>query len=340
MKIAIIGAGPIGSILGAYLAKAGNEVALVDILKDHLTAIRQKGLTISGVAEINARVAATYARIPELVAFKPEVIFVCVKVSVVNAILPELRSLVSSESTVRSSETGGSLPRTTNSKLRTTTLVSFQNGLDAEQPLADAFGKDNTLRVVINYAGNLIANGEVKMSFFNKPNYIGALSKVGEDKAKKIAEMMTRAGLDTKDVSASPAGGPDIQRYVWEKVILNAALSPLCAITGQTMKQAMDFAGTYHLVEEILKEGIAVAKALGYDYGPGFYEHCLGYLKKAGHHQTSMHIDITNKRPTEIDFINKKIVDYGLKSRIPTPYNDTIVSIIKALETINSGTKS
>lgn len=310
MRSAIIGAGPIGSILGAYLAQGKQEVAFVDILKDHLAAIQQQGLTISGLTEIKTKVKATYQMISELKSFNPEVVFVCVKTPVTKSLIPEIISLKSVISNL--------------------TFVSFQNGLDAEEELVRTFGQDNTLRVVINYAGNLVAHGQVKMSFFNKPNYLGALSSKGEPKAQEIARTLTKAGLDT-DFTA------DIKKYVWEKVILNAALSPLCAITTMTMKRAMDFPETYHLVEEILKEGIAVAKSIGYDYGPDFFPHCIKYLKNAGHHKTSMHVDLEARRPTEIDFLNKKIVEYGMVHKIPTPYNDTITCIIKALETKGRG---
>lgn len=303
MRIGIIGTGPIGSILGAYLAKNRNEVALVDILKNHLAVIQKQGLTISGVAEIKTKISQTFETIAGLKDFNPEVIFICVKTPILKIIIPEIRKIF----------TPG------------LTLVSFQNGLDVEEELAAVLGKDNTLRVVINYAGNLVANGHIKMSFFNKPNYIGAVSPKGESKAKEIAQAMTKAGLDTEFTS-------DIKKYVWEKVILNAALSPVCALTAMTMKQAMDFAGTYHIVEEILKEGIAVAKSIGYDYGPDFFSHCIQYLKNAGHHKTSMHVDLDAKHPTEIDFLNKKIVDYGKPKDIPTPYNDTITCLVKAIE--------
>lgn len=308
MRCGIIGAGPIGAILGAHLAKGGQEVVLVDILKDHLAVIEKDGLSISGVAEIKIKVKGTYQKISGLKSFNPDVVFICVKTPVTKLLIPDLKDL--------------------QDQISNLTFISYQNGLDAEQDLVKEFGKDNTLRMVINYAGNLIANGQVKIAFFNKPNYIGAFSQSGEVRAKEIARVMTASALDTEFTS-------DIKKYVWEKVILNAALSPLCAIAGMTMKQSMDFGETCHIVEEILKEGIAVAKSIGYDYGPEFLPHCIKYLKNAGHHKTSMHMDIEAKRSTEIGFLNQKIVQYGKQQGISTPYNDTITCIIKGMEERN-----
>ena len=213
-----------------------------------------------------------------------------------------------------------------------TNVISFQNGIDTEELVSQYVGAARTLRVVINYAGNLIANGQVKMSFFNKPNYIGAIFPATGKIAQEIAGMMTQAGLDTEFT-------PEIKKYAWEKTILNAALSPVTALTGQTMKQAMDFPETRRLVVSLLEEGVAVAKAIpdgtgtgGYDYGADFMNHCLNYLDKAGHHKTSMHIDVEAGRKTEIDFLNKKIVEYGQKMGLPTPYHETIVRLIKGIE--------
>ena len=114
---------------------------------------------------------------------------------------------------------------------------------------------------------------------------------------------------------------------------------PEVAITG-TEAFAAAVAGTVmpreeytrNLTESILHEGIKVAAANGYHFKKDFHEFCMNYLDKAGHHRTSMHVDIEKKNPTEIGFINGKIVKYGKEKGIPTPINSTIVSLIKGSE--------
>jgi 2-dehydropantoate 2-reductase len=98
------------------------------------------------------------------------------------------------------------------------------------------------------------------------------------------------------------------------------------------MKQMMDCAETRELVEEVLKEAIRVAEASGVEFQEGFFDTCVEYLGKAGHHRTSMHIDIVRENPAEIEFLNGKIVEYGLKKKIWTPYNSAIVSLIKGTQ--------
>jgi 2-dehydropantoate 2-reductase len=98
------------------------------------------------------------------------------------------------------------------------------------------------------------------------------------------------------------------------------------------MKQMMEFKDTRNLAEAILREGIEVAAANGVYFKPDFLKFCMDYLDKAGHHRTSMHVDIEKKNPTEISFINDKIVKYGKTKGVPTPINSTIVSLIRGSE--------
>ena len=304
-RFGIVGVGPVGSIMAAHLAKAGHNVTLVDILRAHMDEIKTNGLSIAGFKEMNvpfSRANLCYG-IDEMSGKDVDVVFISVKASVLPQILSILKQVAKPGMT----------------------FISLQNGLDNEDLIADVFGKENTLRIVVNYAGNLIDNGKVRMSFFNAPNYIGMIDPAAEKKARTLAEVITAADLETAFTS-------DIKKYEWEKIILNAALSPVCALTRRTMKQMMEFEDTRGLAEAVLREGIEVAEANGIYFESGFLEHCMGYLDKAGHHRTSMHVDIEKKNPTEIGFINDKIVKYGKAKGIPTPYNSTIVSLIRGSE--------
>jgi 2-dehydropantoate 2-reductase len=304
-KFGIIGAGPVGAIMGAHLAKAGHDVTLVDILKAHMDEIKNNGLSVTGFKDLKVPFSEKNIcyGIDELSGKDVDTVFISVKASALPQVLPILKTIAKPGMT----------------------FVALQNGLDNEDLIADAFGKENTLRIVVNYAGNLIENGKVRMSFFNAPNYIGMVDHKAEKKAQELAEIITKADLETEFT-------PEIKKFEWEKIILNAALSPVCALTRRTMKQMMEFKDTRNLAEAVLREGIEVAAANGVHFKPDFLEFCMGYLDKAGHHRTSMHVDIEKKSPTEISFINDKIVQYGKAKGIPTPINSTIVSLIRGSE--------
>ncbi len=303
-KIGILGVGPTGGILAAHLAQAGHNVVLIDIFKSHMDEIKKNGLKITNLKEFNAQFAKKniYYSIDELQNKDVDTLFIAVKAFHLEEILPQIKNIVKPN----------------------TTLISLQNGFDTEELIAEYVGKENSMRIVVNYAGNLIDNGIIRMSFFNPPNYLGVLTAKAEEKAKKLAEIITTAGLETVFT-------PDIKKYEWKKCILNA-ISPVCVTTRTTMKQAMEFEDTRNLCREILREGIEVARARGINFEPDFLDSCMNYLDKAGHHRVSMQADIEAGNPSEIEYLNGKIVEYGKFEGIPTLYNKIFVSLIRGCE--------
>ena len=137
--------------------------------------------------------------------------------------------------------------------------------------------------------------------------------------------MFTECGLDTRHTD-------QITNMVWRKTLMNSSMNPLCAVTGRTMVELILDPILFNLVDSLIKEGVSVARAnevaLGYD----FYPYCINYIKGAGNHKPSMLQDIEAGRRTEIDFINGKVVEYGLQAGVPTPYNSMIRGLVKALE--------
>ena len=303
-KIGIVGIGPSGGILAAHLANKGHDIILVDILKNHMDEIKKKGLRITNYRELCVKFSKENIcySIDGLKNRDVDTLFIAVKASLLAQVLLKIKSISKPDMT----------------------LISLQNGLDTEDLISEFFGKENTLRIVVNFAGNLVGNGIIRMSFFNAPNYIGVLTPTAEEKAKKIAEIITDAGLETVFT-------PEIKKYEWEKSILNT-MSPICVITRKTMKEILEFKETRKFVGEIIREGIAVARARGIDFKPGFFDYCMAYLDKAGHHKVSMQADIEKGTPSEIEFLNGKIVEYGKIEGIPTPYNSIFTSLIRVIE--------
>ncbi|OGL45459.1 MAG: hypothetical protein A2161_22000 [Candidatus Schekmanbacteria bacterium RBG_13_48_7] len=305
-KTAIIGAGPVGAILAAFMKKRNEYVTIVDTNREHLDAIRTQGLKVSGISELESRFDNYLYSISELSGVEHDLVIVCLKTPVMQKVMPDLKKVIKK-----------------NEK-----IISFQNGLYTEQFLGEVFGIENVLRVVVNYAGNIIAPGQIRMTFFNKPNHIGSMNNYSREFGEIFAKVLTEAGLDT-------FWAEDIRKEEWIKVILNSALSPITAITGLTMKAAMDFQDTRLLVEKSLLEGILLAKRIGYDFSPHFFEYGIEYLSKAGYHKPSMRIDIENCVDTEISFLNEKIVEYGNIYDVPTPVNTALANLVKGMELEN-----
>ncbi|MFX1391644.1 MAG: ketopantoate reductase family protein [Promethearchaeota archaeon] len=300
----IIGVGPTGGILAVHLVKAGYNVVLVDINKNHMDMIKKKGLSLTNLKNIKTKFPKENIcySIDELRNKEVNTLFIAVKASHLHEILPKIKDIIEPN----------------------TTLISLQNGFDTEELIAEYGGIENTIRIVVNYAGNLIRDGVIRMSFFNPPNYLGVLSPKAEVKAKKLAEIIDKSGLSTIFT-------PEIKKFEWKKCILNT-ISPVCVTTRTTMKQTMSFKETRDICREILREGIEVARARGINYEDDFLDRAMEYLDKAGHHRVSMEADINAGNPSEIDFLNGKIVEYGKIEGIPTLYNKIFVSLIKGCE--------
>lgn len=306
VTVGIIGLGPVGSILAAHLAKSGVNVVVEDVASNILLKIKQDGINITGITKLSARIDKIANSIPELAKFNPEIVFIVTKACFLKPVLSEIKKVYTP-------------------KMK---IVSFQNGLDNEKLIAEELKIDTAYRVVVNYAGNLISPGNVSMNWFQPPNYVGAFHKgkyVINETTRKIANMLTEAGLKTEEA-------PDIKKHLWEKAILNSALCSICAVTGQTMKEAMEFPHSRNIAIKILEEGLKVAKADGYDFGPDALTRLTVYLEKGGAHKPSMLIDVENKRPTEVDFLSGAIALYGEKYGIPTPVNSTFTHLLKTIE--------
>lgn len=304
--VGIVGLGPVGSILAAHLVKGGMDVVVEDIDKNLLAKIWKNGLRISGIKKLSVRVDKAVGSLAELAEFEPDIVFVATKACFLKNVLAELKPVHTP-------------------KMR---VVSFQNGLDNECLIAESLGTETAYRVVINYAGNLVGPGDARMNWFQPPNYVGAFHKgqyKTDETTRHIADMMTNCGLTTEETS-------DVKRYVWEKTILNSALCSVCALTGETMKEAMEFKFSRNLAVKVLEEGLAVARADGYNFGEDALERFTNYLEKGGAHKPSMLVDVENERRIEVDFMSGAITGYGERYGVGTPVNDVLTKLLKGLE--------
>jgi 2-dehydropantoate 2-reductase len=304
--IGIIGLGPVGSILAAHLVHSGENVVVEDAMPNILSKIKKDGLNVSGITQLAVKVDKVANSLDELVQFQPEIVFIVTKACYLKPLLPELKQVYTP-------------------KMK---IVSFQNGLGNEQFIAENLGIDTVYRVVINYAGNLTSPGNAVMNWFQPPNYVGVLHNgkyKTDETTKQVAGILTAAGLKTEE-------SKDTMRHIWEKNILNSALCSICAVTGQTMAEAMQYKHTRNLAIRLLEEGLKVAKADGYDFGSDALEKFTAYLEKGGAHKPSMLIDVENKRPTEVDFMSGAIARYGEKYNVPTPVNSVFTALLKTIE--------
>jgi 2-dehydropantoate 2-reductase len=299
----VIGAGPVGCIVAAFLSKGGHEVTLCDVIPGLLAPAIDRGIVLEGAENLQQKVTRTCNSVDDLADIGPDVIFITVKA---NA-LPLIASAI-----------GGF-------HKEGMYVVSWQNGIDTELEIAKALGKEPTMRAVVNYGCGLAGPAHVKMPFHHPPHYIQEMDPAAADAAVAIARVLSDCGLTTEHTD-------HIINMVWRKSIMNACMNPVCAVTGLTMAQAMGDPIVFGIVDALAKECVKVARANEIEVGWDFYPHAMSYMGNAGNHKPSMLMDIENRRRTEIDFINGKFVEYGQQAGIETPYNNTLRSLVKGLE--------
>jgi len=302
-KFAVVGAGPVGCIVAAFLSKGGYAVTLCDVIAELTAPAVDPGIKIEGAENIRQPVAKTCLTVDDLVDDPPDVIFLTIKAHAIPLIV----------SAIEAFHREGMY------------IVSWQNGIDTELAIAETLGKKPVLRAVVNYGCGLVKPGHVHMPFHHAPHYIQELDPGTADAAVAIAAALTRSGLPTNHTDR-------IVSMVWRKAIMNACMNPVCAVTGMTMAQAMGDPMVFQIIDSLVKECVMVARANEINLGWDFYPYCIAYMQSAGNHKPSMLMDIENRRRTEIDFINGKFVEYGLQAGVATPYNVTLRSLVKGLE--------
>ena len=301
MRIAVVGAGAMGSIFGARFHQAGHETVLVDVVQPLVDTINAEGVTVvRGDDETVTRVPAT----TDPAAVGPvDIVVFFTKCYHTSSAAESARPLVGPD----------------------TAVASLQNGWGNGDVLAAAYPPGQVVLGVTYNSGLLQGPGRV-LHPAEQPTLVGSFSD-GGDGAARLAEALESAGL------AATVASP-VRPEIWKKLILNAASLPASALTGMTAGALGTSQDMLDLVSETTREAVAVAQALGYDID--FEERIgtiLGLVEKAGPTKASMLQDVEAGRRTEIDVINGAVVRAADEVGVPVPINRTLMQLIKGWET-------
>ncbi len=308
IKIGVVGLGPVGMILAVKLKDAGCDVAICDKDEFKLKKIREEGIVLENVFDSTTIFDKVYDSISEMRALDLDYLIFSLKTYQTLGAAKEAEVLNSDK----------------------ISIISAQNGIDSEKIISSVFGESKTLRMVINYAGNLRAPNSVRVSFVTPPNYIGSIDDSRTKQAETFAAILNSIGFATEKLNSF-----DLVKSSWEKTILNSSLSALCGVGRLTMSEAMSDNDTLELIEQIINEGIDVAEKEKIRFPDDFVRKCMQYLRKGGDHFPSLAVDLINNRQTEIDYFNGKIVEYGKKHYVKTSLNLAFTNMVKAMTNKN-----
>jgi 2-dehydropantoate 2-reductase len=299
--VTIVGCGAVGSLFAANLAQLDDvEVWAFDLDGEHVAAINEHGLRLSGAGEVVGELRAT-TNADDL----PPSDFGIVATKCMH-------TAAAIEATAPAFATGA--------------VCSVQNGVGNEEAIAQRV--ERVIRGTTFPAGRVVEPGHVQWDVKGDTT-IGPFEPSPAPMAEvgRLAEACTRAGLPTEAVA--DARGPQ-----WRKLIFNAATNPIGALTGLTHGRVCEDPGLRRLVSQLVDEGKAVAAAQGIelDADP---EELIDHAARpdvAYDHKASMLQDVEARRPTEIDYLNGGIVRFGREQGVPTPLNEAVTALIQGLE--------
>jgi 2-dehydropantoate 2-reductase len=302
MKIGIVGSGAMGSVYGALLAAAGNDVWMFDKWQEHVAAMRTHGLRCEGASgDRTVRVNAT-TRAAD--AGPCTLAIVATKVMDIEAALGAARAMIGPQ----------------------TSVLAIQNGLGNVERVQRVLGADNLLfGIAGGFGAELKGPGHVHhngMEAINLAELAGGITA----RLEQVAAVWRGAGF-TVNVCA------DLWPVVWSKLVANVAFSAICTVTSMRVGQVRANEAAWAVARACVEEAVAVAAAKGielaYDDPVRWVSEFAGKIPNA---RPSMYQDVLAGRRSEIDAIHGGVVAEGARVGVPTPTCALMVQLVKALE--------
>ena len=319
MRIAIYGAGSLGTILGAFITKAGVSIELINRNKAHVEALKSKGAQVVGTMNFTQPVVA-YT--PDEMSGTYDILFLMTKQQHNAEVVQMLKGFLAPDGV----------------------LVTFQNGLPEVQ-IAEVLGEERVLGCTVAWGATLQSPGVCELT--SEPDALsfslGSISKQRSqhfDKVKELLEMMGTVEVEENFLGTR-----------WSKLLINAAFSGMSAVLGCTFGEAAGPKESRRIVQALIKECIDVCQVGGIRIEPVQGKDIVKLLnytntlkrafsffiipiaiRKHAKLKASMLQDLEKGKLTEVDAINGAVSEYGRKVGFPTPMNDKVVEIIHRIE--------
>jgi 2-dehydropantoate 2-reductase len=299
MKICIVGCGAIGSLYAAHLARLDDvEVWAYDLNQAHVDAINANGLRLTGLSDFVAPVNAR-SDVKDIPACE---------FGIVAAKTLHTRAAIEATAGI----------------FTDAAVCSVQNGVGNEEIIAEFVPR--VILGTIFPAGHIVEPGVCNHDAGGK-TWIGPFpdKPATMDEVEALADAINRGGMECLAMA-------DARGAQWTKLIFNSASNAMGALTRLPHGVACDQPGVRKVMSDMVREGVAVAEALGItlDSDP---DELIDYgREKAYHHPPSMLQDVRAQRLTEVDALNGGIARLGKEHGVPTPLNEAMTAIIKGLE--------
>mgnify|MGYP002517200744 CR=1 FL=1 len=319
MRVAIYGAGSLGTILGAFIARSGEKIELINRNKAHVEALQSRGARVVGTVEFTQPVEA-YT--PAEMEGEYDIIFLMTKQQHNREVVGQLKEYLAPDGV----------------------LVTFQNGLPEVQ-IAEILGPERVLGCTVAWGATLLEPGLCELT--SAPDALtfslGAIAAPRSRHFDQVKALLERMG--SVEVEENFLGTR------WSKLLINAAFSGMSAVLGCTFGEAAAPKASRRVVQALIKECIDVCRVGGIRIEPVQGKDIVKLLdysnplkkalslfiipiaiRKHAKLKASMLQDLERGKLTEVDAINGAVSEYGRKVGSPTPMNDRVVEIIHRIE--------
>jgi 2-dehydropantoate 2-reductase len=300
MKIAVVGAGAMGSVYAGILADAGNEVWAVDVWAEHVEAMRTRGLVVDGAS--GTRTVRLQATTDPAEAGVCDLVVIATKAVDVEAAAAAVTPLLGPE----------------------TVVLPIQNGLGSADRIAGVLGEE---RVAIGVAGgfgaSMVGPGHVHHNGWELVR-LGERHAPATPRIRRIADTWAEAGFRVEVYD-------DVDQLVWEKLVCNVTFSGTCTILERPVRGVLDDEAAWVVASGCAREVYDVARARGIALGfddPVAYARAFG--EKIADARPSMLLDVLAGRPCEIDVINGAIPPAARDVGLAAPVNEIVTALVRA----------
>jgi len=307
MKVAIIGAGAIGGVLGGRLARRGHEVALV-ARGEHLAAIRRDGLRLVdhvGEASGTCRLAAS----EEPGEFgAQDLVIIALKAQAIAAMLPRLRPLLKDDTVVLPAING--LPWWYFHREAGPHEGRRLCSLDPHGTMFGDLDCRHVVGCVVHVAAEVHAPGEVHHTG-GRRLILGEPDNSASGRLQRVCALLDDAGLQ-----AQPS--ERIRLEVWIKLLGNLSFNPVAALTGYLMNQICADEGVLDVIRPMMREGMAVSAHYGYPM-PMTPDQRIDLARQLGAAKISMLQDLERRRPLELAPVVGSVIELAELAGLPVP---------------------
>jgi len=300
MKIAVVGAGAMGSLFGALLAESANDVWLLDLWAEHMETVESSGLLIEREGRVRS-VSIKGTTDPE-------------KIGTAELVIVFVKSIHTASAARTAKKLAGAAGL----------VLTLQNGMGNAETISETVEKTRIIAGTTAHGATLMGPGRIRHAGIG-PTVMGMWAGGKNRYLNRIAGVFEAAGISVKLAD-------DIRPVIWEKLLVNVGINAITALTAINNGQLLNLPATRDLSQAAVEEAMTVAQALGVRVREDAVDHVFRIAEATSTNRSSMGQDVDNHKLTEIAAINGAVVRDAAGVGLETPVNKTLTALIETLQ--------